>query len=99
MSTIKLYSAIPSPSLAGKTVIVYQAVLLAPGHRSPAPSQGTDSSVTYQKYRYILYSHAGSLAVTVAGPLWHRVRTAQVCGCLPLPNSLLSLSTPDSMNI
>ena len=83
MSTIKLYSAIPSPSLAGKTVIIHQAVLLAPGHRSPAPSQGTDSSVTYQKYRYILYSHAGLLAVTVAGPLRH------------IPDSLLSLSTPD----
>ena len=30
----------PSLSLAGQTAIVNQAVLLAPVHRSPAPSQG-----------------------------------------------------------
>ena len=48
---------IPSPSLAGQTVIVNQAVLLAPVHRSSAPSQV--SPVT---------SPADSLADTVAGP-------------------------------
>ena len=35
----------PSPSLAGQTVIANQAVLLAPVHRLPAPSQV--SPVTY----------------------------------------------------
>ena len=33
-------SQIPSPSLAGQTVIVNQAVLLAPDLHSSAPSQG-----------------------------------------------------------
>ena len=53
--------------------IVHQAVLLAPAHRAPAPSQGI-APVTFL---------AGWLAVTVAGPL--RL----------LPDSLLSLTTPD----
>ena len=47
----------PSLSLAGQTAIVNQAVLLAPVHRSSAPSQV--SPVT---------SPADSLADTVAGP-------------------------------
>jgi len=38
---------IPFPSLAGMTVIAKQAVLLAPDHCSPAPSQSIDASVTY----------------------------------------------------
>ena len=33
-------SLIPFPSLAGQMAIVHQAVLLAPAHHSPAPSQG-----------------------------------------------------------
>ena len=33
-------SLIPFPSLAGQMAIVHQAVLLAPVHHSPAPSQG-----------------------------------------------------------
>jgi hypothetical protein len=48
---------IPSPSLAGQTEIVNQAVLLAPVHRSPTSSHAF-GTVTV----------AGSLAVTVAGP-------------------------------
>ena len=47
----------PSLSLAGQTAIVNQAVLLAPVHRSSAPSRV--SPVTFL---------ADSLAVTVAGP-------------------------------
>ena len=50
----------PSPSLAGQTVIDDQAVLLAPGHRVPAPSQrcfAISSDIL-----------AGTLADTVAGP-------------------------------
>ena len=54
---IRRKTQIPSPSLAGQTVIVDQAVLLAPVHRSSAPSQV--SPVT---------SPADSLADTVAGP-------------------------------
>ena len=53
----RLKARIASPSLAGQTVIVDQAVLLAPVHRSSAPSRGY--SVTFP---------ADSLAVTVAGP-------------------------------
>ena len=34
------FPQIPFPSLAGQMAIVNQAVLLAPVHRSPAPSQG-----------------------------------------------------------
>ena len=48
---------ISSPSLAGQTAIVNQAVLLAPVHRSPTSSHAF-GTVTL----------AGSLAVTVAGP-------------------------------
>ena len=55
--SIRRKTQIPSPSLAGQTVIVDQAVLLAPVHRSSAPSQV--SSVTFP---------ADSLADTVAGP-------------------------------
>ena len=55
--SIRRKTQIPSPSLAGQTVIVDQAVLLAPVHRSSAPSQV--SSVTFS---------ADSLTDTVAGP-------------------------------
>ena len=48
---------ISSPSLAGQTAIVNQAVLLAPVHRFPTSSHAF-GTVTL----------AGSLAVTVAGP-------------------------------
>ena len=40
----KLHLKSPSPSLAGQTVIVKQAVLLAPDHYSSAPSQGLSPS-------------------------------------------------------
>ena len=55
--SIQRKTQIPFPSLAGQTVIVNQAVLLAPVHRSSAPSQV--SPVTFS---------ADSLTDTVAGP-------------------------------
>ena len=56
----------PSLSLAGQTAIVNQAVLLAPVHRRPAPSQGTPP-VTFSEMT--VHFHAGLLTDTVAGPL------------------------------
>ena len=47
---------IPSPSLVGQSVILNQAVLLAPVHRFSAPSQFSQWHI------------AEALAVTVAGP-------------------------------
>ena len=72
----------PSLSLAGQTAIVNQAVLLAPVHRAPAPSQGNFPPVTFSEMTS--HFHAGLLTDTVAGPL--RLT----------PDSLLSLMTPDS---
>lgn len=51
----------PSPSLAGQTVIVNRAVLLAPGHHFLAPSQ--------KDFALSSDINAMKLAVTVAGPL------------------------------
>ena len=59
----KCISKSPSPSLAGQTVIVNQAVLLAPVHHASASSQESLPSDIY----------AATLAVTVAGP--HRYFT------------------------
>ena len=74
----------PSPSLAGQTVIVNQAVLLAPGHHAAAPSQRCFSiSSDVQK------CVAAALADTVAGP--RRIQK--------LPASLLSLATPDPIDM
>jgi len=73
---------IPSLSLAGQTVIVNQAVLLAPVHHDcsafPRKSFLSDRDTLKSGIH-----EAASLAVTVAGPR----RT--------LPASLLSLATPD----
>ena len=82
----------PSPSLAGQTAIVNQAVLLTPVHRSPAPSRGL-SSVTFHEIPSAFLCRL--LTVTVAGPLrLRRHHSIPLLFMILSPDFLLSMQRP-----